>query len=238
MVALERRAGLRETLSGNAVGIKSQPFGGAIQILDLSPLRDLIGDFHFDSERSQALRDFRLFIRPSSWPALREFCQYHVNRDKDPTLEAEPSRELAEEFADALKIDLAPGQYTCVPLGTFDESSAAPTENIRAKGYPTVRIYRVFEASITDSSLAETMLENSRTTSDQSLSGLALNDARNGGPGRASAVLALPWKQLQAMYQAMLPDERNAAILFRTDLLDSTVSLILDGISGPKYRRL
>ena len=238
MLALERRATLREANSGHVLDIRSQPFGGAIRIRDLDSLRHLIETFHFDSERSRAQQDFRLFIRPSSWPALRDFCYQHITRDHDPVLETGPQRELAEEFEDALRFRLSPAHYTFIPLATFDESEASPTENIYAPGYPTVRIYRVFEAVITDASVVDRMLENSRSTSAQSLSRLALEDARNGGKGKASAVLALAWKNLHEVYRAVPPSQRNAAILFGTHRLDSTLSLILDGLSAPRFQRL
>src|SRR4026207_472329 len=73
MLTLERKA----TLQNDKVEIKSQPFGGAIRILDVNALHDLIGGFHFDSERSRSEQDFRLFIRPSSWSMLRESCIEH-----------------------------------------------------------------------------------------------------------------------------------------------------------------
>ena len=41
MIALERRATLRETKSGPVVHIRSQPFGGAIRIRDLNAVREL-----------------------------------------------------------------------------------------------------------------------------------------------------------------------------------------------------
>ena len=94
MLALERKATLHETESGRMVKVKSQPFGGAIRIRDLMTLHDLIGDFHFDSERSRSEKDFRIFIRPSSWPAVREFCIERLNRVDDPILETDPRREL------------------------------------------------------------------------------------------------------------------------------------------------
>ncbi len=49
MLALERKATLHE----NKIEVKSQPFGGAIRILDVDAIHDLIGDFHFDSKRSR-----------------------------------------------------------------------------------------------------------------------------------------------------------------------------------------
>jgi len=227
MLALERKATLSETEKGRIVEIKSQPFGGAIRILDLNALHDLIGDFHFDSEHSRSEQDFRLFIRPSSWSTVREFCIQHFSRVDDPILETDPTRELAEEFADVLKTDLRPEQYYAVP-----------TENFQSKGYPTVRVYRIFEALITDSFLADTMMKNSENLSDQSLYELALNHAQNGGQGWANTVLALPLKHIRDVYLAMSPQERNAPILFEENRLDETVSIVLEGITVPKYQRL
>src|SRR5689334_22995355 len=74
MLALERKATAHESENGPVVKVKSQPFGGAVRILDLRGLRDLIGDFHFDSERSRSEQDFRIFIRPADWSTVREFC--------------------------------------------------------------------------------------------------------------------------------------------------------------------
>ena len=93
---------------GRAVEVKSQPFGGAIRILEPGLLRDAIGDFHFDSERSCLEQDFRIFVRPSAWESVRDFCIEHLSHDDDAILETGPERELAEEFADALKIRLKP----------------------------------------------------------------------------------------------------------------------------------
>ena len=135
MLALERKATLRETETGRAVEVKSQPFGGAIRIRDPSMLRDLIGDFHFDSQRSRSEQDFRIFIRPSAWETVREFCLEHFRYVDDPVLETDPGRELAEEFADALKITLKPEQYFHKPIATVVENDPAPTENIHAKRY-------------------------------------------------------------------------------------------------------
>ena len=171
-LALERKATLRTGENGRLVGVNAQPFGGAIRIRDLERLHDLTGDFHFDSERSQSEQDFRIFIRPSNWGVVREFCLQHLSRVGDSVLETDPRRELAEEFADALKISLKPAQY------------------IHNRGYPTARIYRVFEADILDTSLARAMLANSESISNQDLCKLAEQDAQNGGKGRANAVLA------------------------------------------------
>ena len=160
MLALERRATLRRPESVGAVRVKSQPFGGAIRIFDLRAVRDVLGDFHFDSERSRAEQDFRIFIRPSAWSSLREFCLEHISLDNDLILETSPTRELVEEFAETLSIDLRPDQYVCQPVTTVVENKATSTENIYASGTPTVRVYRVYEASITDVSLTHVVLKN------------------------------------------------------------------------------
>lgn len=233
MLALERKA----TLLGNHVDIKSQPFGGAIRILDLDAIHDLMGDFRFDSERSRDEQDFRLFIRPSAWSTLREFCLRHIVHGVDPVLETNPERELVEEFYDTLKINLKPEQYTCKPVATLVENVSAPTDNIHAKGYPTVRIYRIFEALITDFALMGQMLKGSESISNEQLSTLALEHAQNGGRGWANAMLVLPLPQLTDVYRSISPMERNSPLYFEKHQLDETVSAILVGVAAPKYQR-
>jgi hypothetical protein len=234
MLALERQATVHE----NKVEVKSQPFGGAIRILDLDAIHDLIGDFHFDSQRSRTEQDFRLFIRPSDWPALREFCIQRLSRDDDPMLETDPTRELVEEFADALKINLQPEQYASKPVATIVENEATPTENIHAQGIHTVRVYRIFETTITYPVLAHAMLKNSDGLSHQRMCDLALEDARNGGKGRANAVFALPLKAITDTYLALSLKERNSPIFFEENRFDETVPAVLEGITVLKYQRL
>jgi hypothetical protein len=234
MLALERKA----TLYKGEVEVKSQPFGGAIRILDLNALHDLIGDFHFDSERSRGEQDFRIFIRPSDWSVVREFCVEQFDRADDLNLETGPDRELAEEFADALKINLKPDQYIQKPVATLFEDEPAPTQNIHAKDIPTVRVYRIHEACISDYSLAHTMMKNNESLSHQDLCNLALEDARNGGKGRSNAILALPLKRITDTYLAITPEARNVPIIFENNRLDETVPAVLDGITVPKYQRL
>lgn len=234
MLALERKATLHET----TVEIKSQPFGGAIRILDVDAIHNLIGDFHFDSERSRSEQDFRIFIRPSDWLVVREFCIEHFNHVDDPILETDPARELTEEFADALNINLQPDQYILKPIATVVEDDPSPAEDIHTRGIPTARVYRVFQAHITDTSLAHIMITNSESLSPQELCSRALEDARNGGRGRANAILTLPLKHISNVYLAMSSDERNAPILFKENRLDETVSAVLEDITVPKYRRL
>ena len=234
ILVLERKA----TLNESKVDVKSQPFGGAIRILDLEAIHDLIGDFNFDSDRSRTEQDFRLFIRPSCWSVLREFCIQRLSRVNDPILETDPTRELAEEFADALKINLQPEQYTSIPVATIVENEATPTENIHAKDIHTVRVYRIFEATITYSALAHAILKNSESLSHKRMCELALVDARDGGKGRANAVLALPLKDITDTYLSLSINERNSPIFYEENRFDETVPAVLEGITVLKYQRL
>lgn len=234
ILALERKATLQE----RNVEIKSQPFGGAIRIKKISKLHDLIGDFQFDSTRSQIGQDFRIFIQPSNWSAVREFCIDHINRDEDPIIETDPIRELVEEFDDALKISLRPEQYSCKPVATVVENDPTPTHNIHSEKVDTVRIYRIFEVIIADSDLIDIIVANSEMLSDNDLCDLAIKDAQNGGRGRANAILAVPLKQIYSSYLAMSPAKRNTPILFEQNQLDETVTTVLDNMLASKYKRL
>jgi len=238
MLALERKATLHTGENGRIIEVKSQPFGGAARIRDLRALQDLIGDIHFDSEQSRSEQDFRVFIRPSDWETVRQFCIQHFSLVDDPILETDPRRELAEEFADTLKINVRPDQYSYQPTATVVQDNPAPTANVHAKGYLTARVYRVFEAYILDSSLAHTMLTNSKSFSSRDLGKLAVEDAQNGGKGRANAILVLPMKFIREVYLAMSPNERNAPVVVEKNRLDETVPAVLEGITQPKYQRL
>jgi hypothetical protein len=236
MLALERKATLRRVAGGGEVRVKSQPFGGGIRILDLSVVHDLVGDFHFDSERSRAEQDFRIFIRPTSWTSLREFCLQHIVLDDDSIIETSPNRELVEEFAETLSVDLRREQYVCRPVATKVENRAISTENIYSEGTPTVRVYRIYEATIVDLFLTDAMVKYSDGLSHQSLCGLAIADAQSGGRGKANAILTLPWRRLQDVYRAMSPAARNVPIIFDENRLDSTVAAIFDDIAVPRYQ--
>jgi hypothetical protein len=234
MLVLERKA----TLCGADVEVKSQPFGGAIRIKNISKLRGLIGKFRFDSERSRDEKDFRIFIRSSSWSEVRDLCIDQFNSGDDLILETDPVRELTEEFDDALRINLKPDQYSCKPVATVVENDPTPTDNIHTKGTPTARIYHIFEATILDSSLIDIMLANSELISDKKLCDLAIKDARIGGKGRANAILAVPLKHIYSVYSAMSPAERNTSILFKQNRLSETVTAVLDNMLASKYQRL
>ena len=190
MLALERKATFLP-VAGH-VTVKTQPFGGALRIHDLLPLYEHIGDFHFDSQHSRSEGDFRIYIRPSAWGAARDFCLEQFQSPNVTTLESGPAREMAEEFSDALGINLSQGQYECDFLWTVLENYPAPTGNVRAVSQPTVRVYRAFEAHITDPALVEEMIANSQSISNHDLQNLVMEDFHRGGKGRANAFLVLP----------------------------------------------
>jgi len=238
MLALERKATIIDAKGGHLFKVTTQPFGGAIRILDLEKLRELTGDFHFDSEQSRSEQDFRIFIQPAAWQAVREVCLGHLSQADDPVLEGDPLRELDEEFADALGISLKPDQYIYKPVGTIVEDNPLPTENIHARGYRTNRIYRIFEARLLDPSLMTALTINSESYADQDLQELAFKNSQGGGPGRANAILTLPLKHISSAYLAMPPEARNSPISIQNHRLDETVAAVLDDVTVPKYRRL
>jgi hypothetical protein len=238
MLALERKATLHRTESGTEIGVKAQPFGGAIQIYDLSRFRELIGGFRFDSERSRSEQDLRIYIKPTDWENIRDTCLQLLNDPHNSILENDPTRELTEELADSLKILVRPEQYVCKPISTITEDRPRPTANIHAQGRLTARICRVFEVAITDSSLAGRLEINSRRFSNQGLVALALADFNAGGKGRANAVLALPLEDVRRAYLNLTPEQRDTPLILAGNYLDVTVAAILDGVEVPRYRRM
>ena len=216
--------------------VKSHPFGGAIRIHDLLRLRDAIGDFQFDSENSRFEQDFRLFIRPSAWESMRRFCWQHFSDPDNHVLETGPQRELEEEFLEGLQIKLLPDQFTVRLRETLIEEEPSPTENIRAQGHPTARIYRIFEAYLHDMSLATALVRHSEMYSDQDLILLARERSSDGGVGMFNTVLALPNKGLLSFYPGVPLERRNTPLTFQDHCLDETVAAIL-GIGVPKYKK-
>jgi hypothetical protein len=236
MLALERRATLVGDEVAHFVEVKSQPFGGALRILDARALRRAIGEFHFDSERARRQQDFRIFIKPSAWQAVRAVSLDHLSQPYSPVLESDPWRELSEEFAATIQADLRREQLTYAPVGTIIQDTPSPTGNAYARDYSTARIYRIFEARIGDADLVHALMINSDRYANSELQELALAHARDGGRGWANAILALPLNQLRAAYVALLPEERDLPISFQDHRLDETVAAILDGVSVPKYQ--
>lgn len=236
MLVLERKATFYP--AEGHVSVKSQPFGGAMRINSLLPLKERIGDFHFDSQRSRFEQDFRIYIRPADWDKVREFCLEQFGNPGGSVLESGPDRELAEEFGDILGIDLNPDQYSCIPLGTVLENEPASTENVYAEGQPTVRLYRIYEVRVTDSALMKAMISNGQRFSNHELSELVREDGRKGGNGRANAMLVLPVETLNSFYRAMPEKERNSPATIEGFNLEPNVTTLLEGVMASKYQRV
>ena len=142
-------------------------------------------------------------------------------------LDFSPERELAEEFEDNLKVRITRKQYSLKLGEIIIEESQKKTENVRAQGLPTVRIYYVFEARMNDPEIIKMMLSSSRQYSDWDLQKIALEDARRGGKGRANAILALGLNDLKELYESIPMDRRNRPIHVGEHQLDGNVHAIL-----------
>jgi len=235
-LALERKATFLP--AEGCVTVKAQPFGGALRIENLLPLKERAGGFHFDSQRSRLEQDFRIFIRPAAWGAVRDFCLEQFDSPHGTILESGPDRELAEEFGDILGIDLSPDQYRCHPLWTVLESKPTPTMNVRAESQPTVRIYRVFEVRITDPALIEAIFSNSKRYSNRHLEDLVREKVHIGGKGRANTFLNLPLEALLTFYKSLPEGEPNSLVTFEKCALEPNITTLLDGALAPKYQRV
>jgi len=238
MLALENKATLLTNEIEPRVIVRAHPFGGAVRIINSSRLQAVIEEFHFDSERSRYEKDFRIFIRPSDWHVVRDFCLTSFKQAVGSDMGFNPDRELVEEFDDAMGIYLRPDQYVVKPIGAVLEKKPLTTGNINAIGIPTGRIYLVYEAQIVDPDLSRAMVANSEKHSSQILSNLALDNARKGGRGRANAVIVLSMQGVRDAYLTMPADKRHEPLQLEDTILDGNVPVVLEGVYVPKYQKL
>lgn len=234
MLALERTATLRDVEGRPDVTVRAKPFGGAVRLTNPQALKEIVGEFHYDSERSRWEQDFRLQIQPAAWEKVKDMCQEHVTETADGMLDSSPERELVEEFEDTLSVRITPDQYHLKRRGIRVEDRPGATDNVRAAGLPTVRIYYVFEAWIVASELITMLLANSRCYSDTDLQNMAWDDARQGGRGRANAMLALGLEDLKDVYRSIPTDRRGGPIRVGSYQLDGNVLAILEEVDKPK----
>jgi hypothetical protein len=235
VLALERTATVLDQPGGKTVRVRAQPFGGAVRIRDLAALDDF-GGWRFASPNSQAERDFRILIPPENWHLVRQFCLNRLADPADPVLDACPHRELAEEFADSLGVDLSPAQYSILPAGFVVENQPSPTDNTSAAGLPTVRIYRIYNVQITDPVLCSALLRSSAVT-DSALQAQALTDAASGGKGRANAALTLPLQRIIDAYQSLPLAQRCHPLRLDGHTIASSTAAILPEIITPHFQR-
>lgn len=176
-------------------------------------------------------------IPPSKWELIKQYCLHHL-KDDDIQLEAEPDRELTEEFLETIKVKLNPDQYTVQPLGFVIENNPVRTTNEYARGLLTVHLYRIFRAQIIDPLLCNIMWSISQLYVDQDLATLALKDFEDGGPGRANTILALGLNAVKESYLALPPDQRYQRIVVENHELEESVLAILEDIDVPQYERM
>jgi hypothetical protein len=235
MLALERKARVRN--DGSLV-VRAQPFGGGVHILNPAPLKKIVGEIQFDSEQSRHEKDFRILIPPSKWELIKEYCLSHLEDEEDIELESAPHRELAEEFAETIKVYLNQNQYTLQPLGFVIENSPVRTENSDAPGQLTVRIYRIFDVQIVDRTLCRVMLTVNGLYSHQDLGARALHNFENYGRRRATTILTLPLDRVAESYLALPPENRYRKMMIDDHELDESVLAILMDVDVPQYQRL
>jgi hypothetical protein len=230
-LAFERRATL---LPGPPpqVGVTVVAYGGAVRLIEPGALAGLVPDFCYDSARSEAEQDFRILIPPAAWPAVRDFCLTQLSNPESDVLDATPHRELSEEFDETLHWQVSPGQYDTSVLGTVVEAVPVPTDNPRAQGAPTVRVYRIFENRLLDQALIGALL-SSVQRSDAELAADAAADAAHGGPGRANAACALPLTEVTSALTALSPGARAQPFSVAGHRLDASISALFPDLFVP-----
>ena len=241
MLALERKATFR--LDGAQGEVIAQPFGGGVRILQPERLCEQMGDFHYDSLRSREEQDFRILIRGADWNQFKQFClsafraAVAENGGDAAVLEADPARELAEEFEDTLQVALSAAQYRLKPLELLVENEPVPTHSPRAPLLPTVRIYVVDEADLLDAGLIRRVQANSTEVSDEELAERAAAQAQQSGRGRANAALTLAVEELTEAYRSLPAERRSETITFRGHRLAGNTSAVLGSTCAPIYER-
>lgn len=228
MIALERTATLIKDRGNSVVMVRAKPFGGAARIHNVRRFKELVGDFRFDSKRSQEEHDFRIQIHPDGWEKVKEVCQEHLNDQYEMPIETGPARELSEEFMDSLLIRICPADYDLTPLGVLIEDRLTATNNINAWGKPTKRIYFLYEAILKNPMMIDMIMNRQGHYSDQDLRELAYNDAVKGGKGRANGILVMYVYELEKLYRTGKNAMDGDPVEYMGHQLDGNVPAILN----------
>ncbi|MGD2162329.1 MAG: hypothetical protein PVH60_11095 [Anaerolineales bacterium] len=236
MLALEHKATIYDADDKPVAFVRAQPFGGAVRIMKPEILRKAITAFQYDSERSRSEADFRIFIQPSRWPRLLEFCKRESQPGGQVALDCDPARELAEEFKDTLGIQITQEDYAVERLGLVIEKDPQPTANLRAPQQPTVRVYWVDEVRIKNPELPRLMLDAAQ--SSEELGEQAIRNWKEGGRGRANAIVTAPLEIIRAMYLIRSPEEHCEPLEFEGVVFSGNIPAILEDIDTPKFERI
>ena len=237
MLALERTATLRTDENKSLLVVKAKPFGGGVRLLKPQDLTKLIGEFHYDSERSREQGDFRIQINPEYWNIVKEVCKEHLIDKEKGILDPSPVRELTEEFEDSLNISITPDDYYLQSKGMIVEDVLSNTNNVNAKGRPTVRTYYIFDAIMKNQEIINMMIDNSNRYSNIDLQRKASEDVRRGGKGRANAILIVFLDELKDFYSSIPIENRSGTKLYKGHELDGNVPVILEDIRFVRYQR-
>jgi hypothetical protein len=236
MIALERTATFREIEGRAKVLVKVKPFGGGVRLTHPAALKQQIGDFNYDSEKSCQEKDFRLQIHPKSWPKIKKICRMHLINYDCEYFDSSPHRELAEELEDSLKTKIDVTRYKAEPEGMIVENTPVRTDSERARGQPTVRIYFLYEIRLKDFRIINLMLNNNRY-SYCDLQNMAGVDFRKSGRGRANAVLLAGLEDLKNLYGSIPKSRRGDPTPFGNYQLEGSVVNLLEGIGSTKFKR-
>jgi hypothetical protein len=234
-LALERIATLRKLNGIPRVDVTAKPFGGGVRFTNPEELKRLIKDFRYDSDRSRQERDFRILIHPEMWSKIKEICNEHLHENRKRIFDFSPDRELAEEFEDSLKIKIKPDEYILIPKGMVTQDSQSKTNNIRAQGMPTVRIYYIFEAWIKSNELVKLILTKSRQFREDDFKKDALGDAERGGKGRANSVLTIGIDVLRDFCNSIPLEKRGGNINFGAHKLEENVLALFSEVKSLNY---
>jgi hypothetical protein len=151
-------------------------------------------------------------------------------------LDTNPVRELIEEFEDTIQVNLRGDQYQIIPRGISIEAIPVETDNPRAAGTLTARIYYLYEAWLTDPMLITRMLINATRYTDEDLKHRSQKNAIEGGKGRANAPLALRYADLLEFYHSISLDERNEPISFEGHQIEENVLAMLGEVDQTRYK--
>ena len=234
-LALERIATLRKFNGISSVDVTAKPFGGGVRITNPKELKRIIKDFQYDSERSRQERDFRILIHPEMWGKIKETCNEHLHDNRKRIFDYSPDRELVEEFEDSLKIKIKPDEYILIPKGMVIQDLKIKTNNVRAQGMPTVRIYYIFEAWIKSHELVKLILTKSRQFSEDNFKKAALEDAERGGKGRANSVLTIGIDVLRDFCNSIPLEKRGGNINFGVHKLEGNVLSLFREVKSLNY---
>jgi hypothetical protein len=169
---------------------------------------------------------------------IKEICREHAKKTGRGILDSSPERELAEEFEDCLRIRITPDQYDLQRRDLIVEEIPLATDNVRARGIPTVRVYYIYEAWIKSAELTNRiLLADRKRYSDEHLREMAREDSKRSGRGKANAIVTLPLDDVMDIYTSIPLEKRSEPVRVGQYQLDGNIPAVLRNIDHPRYQR-